>query len=152
MLSTFSNSPFLPHTPPCDTPSDLLWWKHQLSQSDVSWPIPEPQPLVGHQAYLDASSGFGVAITVGPRWRVWRLAPGWKSQGQDIQWVEAIGFELLAIYLCTFSGEGEHLSVYRDNHSIIEGWWKQSSANKPTNHIFRYILQLSEDRGRTFHT
>ena len=152
MLGTFNNSPFLPHTPPRDTPSDLLWWKHQLGRADVSRHILEPQPLIDLQAYSDASSGFGIAITVGPRWRAWRLTPGWKSQGRDIQWAEAVGFELLAICLCTLSGEGKHLAVYGDNRSVVEGWWKQSSANKPTNNIFRRILQLSADHGRTFHT
>ena len=152
MLGAFSNNIFLPHTPPRDTPSDLDWWKRQLGRSDVSRPLPEPQPLVDHQAYSDASSGFGVAITVGPRWQAWRLAPGWKSQGRDIQWAEAVGFELLTICLCTLSGEGEHLTVYGDNRGVVEGWWKQCSANKPTNLVFRRILRLSEDCNRTFHS
>ena len=152
MLGAFSDNIFLPHTPPRDTPSDLAWWKHQLGRSDVSRPLPEPQPLIDHQAYSDASSGFGVAITVGPRWQAWRLTPGWKSQGRDIQWAEAVGFELLTIYLCTFSGEGEHLTTYGDNCGVVEGWWKQCSANRPTNHVFRRILRLSEDRNRTFHS
>ena len=152
MLSSFNDNIFLPHTPPRDTPSDLDWWKQQLSRSEVSRPIPTPQPLVDYQAYSDASSGFGIAITVGPRWRAWRLSPGWNSQGRDIQWAEAVGFELLALCLCSLSGEGEHLRLHGDNHSVVEGWWKQHSANRPTNHIFRRILRLSEDRNRTFHT
>ena len=93
-----------------------------------------------------------MAITVGPKWRAWRLAAGWKSQGRDIQWAEAIGFELLAIHLCEFSGQGEHLTVYGDNRGVVEGWWKGCSANKPTNIIFRRILQLSQDCNRTLHT
>jgi hypothetical protein len=77
--------------------------------------------LVDHHAYSDASSGFGIAITVGPRWRAWRLLPGWKSQGRDIQWAEAIGFEFLIIYLCTISDAGEHLKVFGDNRGVVEG-------------------------------
>ena len=84
MLGTFNHSPFLPHTPPRDTPDDLDWWKCQLSRSDISRSIPPPQPIIDHQAYSDASSGFGVAVTVGPQWQAWRLADGWKSQGRDI--------------------------------------------------------------------
>jgi hypothetical protein len=153
MLGSFHNNPFLPRTPPRDTPDDLVWWKHQLSQPDVSRPIPEPQPLIDHEAYSDASSGVGIAITVGSRCRAWRLAAGWKSQGRDIQWAEAVGFELLAICLCgTFSSEGEHFVVYGDNRGVVEGWWKGRSTNKPTNRIFRRILQLSEDRNRKIHT
>jgi hypothetical protein len=152
MLASFSNNPFLPHTPPRDTPGDLRWWQLQLGRASVFIPVPRPRPLSDYRAYSDASSGFGVAVTIGPRWRAWRLAPGWKSQGRDIQWAEAIGFELLAIGLCAFSSEGEHIVVYGDNRGVVEGWWKRCSANRPTNHVFRRILQFSEDRNRTIHT
>ncbi len=71
MLGSFDNRIFLPHTPPRDTPGDLEWWKQQLNQPEIARPIPEPQPLVDYDAYSDASSGFGVAITIGPKWRTW---------------------------------------------------------------------------------
>ena len=93
-----------------------------------------------------------MAITVGVRWQAWRWAPGWKSQGRDIQWAKAIGFELLTICIFSLSNEGDHVVVYRDNWGVIEGWWKRCSANRPTNHVFQCILQLSEDCGRMVHT
>ena len=152
MLALFSNGAFVPHSPPRDTASDLQWWRRQLSRSDISRPIREPSPPTDYQAYSDASSGFGVAITIGPRWRAWRLVPGWKSQGRDIQWAEAIGFEFLVRALCEISSRGEQITVYGDNRGVVEGWWKRSSANKPTNRIFRRILELSEDSDRVVHT
>ena len=152
MLALFSNSAFIPHSPPWDTASDLQWWRRQLSRSNISRPIQEPSPPTDYRAYSDASSGFGVAITIGPRWRAWRLVPGWKSQGRDIQWAEAIGFEFLVRALCEISSRGEQITVYGDNHGVVEGWWKRSSANKPTNCIFRHILELSEDSDRVVHT
>ena len=154
MLGTFHHNPFLPHTPPQDTPDNLDWWRHQLSHSDVSRPTLPPQPIIDHKAYSDASSGFGMAITVGPKWQVWRLADGWKSQGRDIQWAEAIGigFELLTICLCSLSGKGEHFTVYGDNWGVVKGWWKKCSANRPTNRVFCCILQLLEDCNRTVYT
>ena len=152
MLSSFGDNPFRPHTPPRSTPDDLDWWQRQLRRPDVSVPISEPRPLTNYEAYSDASSGFGVAITVGPRWRAWRLADGWKSQGRDIQWAEAIGFELLALCVCSFPGEGEHVLLHGDNRGVVEGWWKRCSANKPTNQVFRRIIQLSESSGKAIHT
>lgn len=98
------------------------------------------------------TSGFGIAIMIGPKWRAWKLAPGWKSQGRDIQWAEAVGFELLVIALCALLDRGEHITVYGDNRGVIEGWWKRSSANKPTNHIFCRVLKLSENCDRTIYT
>ena len=152
MLSLFNNCAFVPHSPPRDTASDLRWWKRQLARADLSRPIREPSSPTEYNAYSDASSGFGVAITIGRRWRAWRLTQGWKSQGRDIQWAEAVGFELLVIALCAVSSSGEHITVYGDNRGVVEGWWKRSSANKPTNRIFRRILELSESGDRTIYT
>ena len=152
MLSLFNNGAFIPHSPPRDTAIDLRWWKLQLTRPDISRPIREPHRPSDYDAYSDASSRFGVAITIGRRWRAWRLAPRWKSQGRDIQWAEAIGFELLVIALCAISNKGEHITVYGDNRGVVEGWWKRSSANKPTNCVFRHILELSESRDRCIYT
>ena len=152
MLASFNNSPFLPHTPPRDTPDDLGWWKCQLQHPSMPKLIPGPQPLIDYRAFSDASSGFGVAITIGPKWRAWRLVEGWKSQGRDIQWAEAIGFELLAICLCELAKKGEHVTLHGDNRGVVEGWWKGCSANRPTNRVFRRIFQLTEVCDRTFYT
>ena len=152
MLASFNNCPFRPHTPPRSTPDDLVWWQRQLRRTDIYVPITKPQPLADYEAYSDASSGFGVAITVGPRWRAWQLADGWKSQGRDIQWAKAVGFELLALGVCSISKQGEHVLLHGDNRGGVEGWWKRCSTNKPTNQVFRRVLQLSEDRGRAFHS
>ena len=65
MLASFNNNPFLPHTPPQDTPYDLAWWQHQLGRANLFILIPRPHPLVEYRAYSDTSSGFGVAIMVG---------------------------------------------------------------------------------------
>ena len=89
---------------------------------------------------------------MGSLWRAWRLAPGWKSQGRDIQWAEAIGFELLTICVFALANEGDHVLVHGDNRGVVEGWWKRCSTNRPTNHIFRRILQRSEDCNKTVHT
>ena len=82
MLSSFNNNPFCPHTPPWSTPEDLDWWQHQLHRSNISTCISKSQPLTNYEAYSDASSGFGMVITIGLRWRAWWLVDGWKSRGQ----------------------------------------------------------------------
>jgi len=81
MLSGFNSCPFMPHTPPCNTSSDLEWWIDLLRSPSLSWPIPGPVPLTDLQAFSDASSGFSISITLGHRWHTWRLLPGWKSDG-----------------------------------------------------------------------
>ena len=152
MLALFNNSPFCLHTPPRSTPNNLDWWQHQLHWAIVSIPIRSPQPLTNYKAYSNTSSGFGVVITIGPKWQAWQLTARWKSQGRDIQCAEAVGFKLLALCICSLSGEGEHIKLHSGNRGVIEGWWKHCSTNKPTNHIFQHVLQLSKDRGRKIHT
>jgi hypothetical protein len=97
MLRVGQNRPFLPHRPVKGLAEDLDWWKNLLQSSFVGRDIPRPLSLHDLQAFSDASSGVGIGIVIGKRWRAWRLHPGWSTlDGQkDIGWAEAIGFELL---------------------------------------------------------
>ena len=83
MLGIFHNSPHKPRTPPRGTEDDLHWWYTLLSQCSISRLIPSPCPLLNLKAYSDAST-FGIAITLGPFWRAWRLLPGWQRDNRDI--------------------------------------------------------------------
>ena len=73
------------------------------------------------QAFSDASSGFGIAITIGDRWRAWRLIPGWQSLDgkRDIGWAEALGFELLIRSIIGFGYVSGHFKVYGDNKGVV---------------------------------
>lgn len=115
MLGTFHDRPFIPRTPPKGTTSDLFWWFDRLSNPNITREIPGPVELIDREAYSDASSGIGIAIVIGHRWRAWRLLPGWKSESRDIGWAEAIGFELLINTLMASSTPGNHFKVFGDN-------------------------------------
>ena len=107
--------PFCPHYPPRRTPSDLSWWKERLSQPTVVRPIPGPFPVIDTDAYSDASLETGIGITVRGRWRAWRLLPGWKDEGRDIGWAEAVGFWFLILTLAPSAPRGAHIKVFGDN-------------------------------------
>jgi len=152
MLSGFNNSPFMPHTPPHSTPDDLKWWAKLLHSLSLSRDIPGPVPLTDLDVFSDASSGFGIGITIGNNWRAWCLLPGWKADGRDISWAEAIGFELLTLFILSSSSGSTHFKVYGDNKGVVEGWWKGRSRNKQTNFIFRCIHSTLEAQRCTIHT
>lgn len=152
MLSTFNDRPFVPHHAPRDTAHDLQWWTEILCSPILAQAIPGPCQLHDTRAYSDASSGVGVAITIRNKWRAWRLLPGWKSDGRDIGWAEAIGFELLAKTLLAESEPSVHFKVYGDNRGVVEGWWKGRSKNRPTNVVFRRIHNLTAARKCSIHT
>lgn len=152
MLSGFNNSPFVPHTPPRNTADDLQWWTTRLQSPTLSRDIPGPVPLKDLDAFSDASSGFGIGITIGKRWRAWRLLPGWKADGRDIGWAEAVGFELLSLAILSSGDRSSHFKVYGDNKGVVEGWWKGRSRNKQTNIVFRRVHAILETRQCTIHT
>ena len=151
-MAHFHNRPFCPHSPPHRTPGDLLWWKARLTQSTLARSIPGPTLIINASAYSDASSETGIGITVGRKWRAWRLLPGWKADGRDIGWAEAVGFLLLVLTLSPTVPRGSHIKVFGDNRGVVEGWWKGRSRNKPTNDIFRDIHALTEEESVFFHT
>jgi hypothetical protein len=152
MLGIFHSSPFLPRTPPRHTASDLLWWKEVLLRPVISRSIPGPRDLVDLDAFSDASSEIGIGITVGEKWRAWRLLPGWKRDGRDIGWAEAVGFELLVKAVTSSHSRGIHYKVFGDNRGVVEGWWKGRSKNRPTNEVFRRIHTITTASECTVHT
>ena len=154
MLSISHNSPFIPHTPPRGTSQDLQWWAKTLRKSNIFRDIPGPIVIDDFEAYSDASSGTGIGIVIGNRWRAWRLLPGWKSDGREIGWAEAVGFEFLVRSLCGLicKSHKQHIKVFGDNRGVVEGWWKGRSRNKPTNEVFRRVHELEKARNITFHS
>lgn len=154
MLSIFHDRPLVPRTPPRSTVQDLQWWSRTLQTPNISRDIPGPVVIYDFKAYSDASSGVGIGITIGDRWRAWRLLPGWKADGREIGWAEAVGFEFLIRTLCSFVCEPrkQHVKVFGDNKGVVEGWWKGRSRNKPTNEVFRRIHELEKARKVTFHS
>jgi len=138
MLGIFGSNPFMPRTPPRGLTADLQWWSHALSSSPPL-PIPHHTHTLDLDAFSDASSGFGLAVTIGDRWRAWRLHKEWKRDERDIGWAESIAFEMLVRILLTIDSSSTPLTVYGDNQGVVEAWRKGRSHNKPTNKSFRRI-------------
>ena len=86
MIAMFQDRPFIPRHPPKQLAADLTWWNTILSLPSLSREIPGDHKITDVSAYSDASSSVGVGITIGNKWRAWRLLPGWKSGGRDIGW------------------------------------------------------------------
>jgi len=142
----------MPHSPPHQTAHDLVWWRSLLAKPTIQRFLHPPCPIIDPGAYSDASSEVGIGIIIGQRWCAWRLLPGWKSNGRDIGWAEAVGFLLLILIILPLSSDTPELNIYGDNSGVIEGWWKGRSRNRSTNNIFRLIHTLAEDSDTIIHT
>lgn len=152
MLCLAFIKPFIPRRPIKRLDADLLWWKRLLQSSFVGRPIPKPLTLFNPEAYSDASSGFGIAITIGVRWRAWRLRKGWQTLDgkRDIGWAEAVGFELLILYLISMGGPQRNFKVFGDNQGVIEGWRNGRSRNTAVNEVFRRIFSVINDSAASY--
>lgn len=152
MLGIFHDCPFMPRTPPAGTAQDLIWWKAELSRPTFSRAIPGPCTVLDVSAFSDASTSFGIGITVGRQWRAWRLVPGWKTDERDIGWAEAVGFLFLVLSILPTCSRGTTYKIYGDNIGVVEGWRSGRSRNRPTNSIFKLIHSTCEVAGITFIT
>ena len=85
-----------------------------------------------------------MGIVIGEHWRAWRLLPGWNSGGRDIGWAEALGFYLLAATIFASGNPEPCYKVYGDNRGVVEGWWRGSSKNRPTNEVFKLVHDACE--------
>ena len=151
MLVVCSSHPFTLYSTVKGLPEDLSWWVLKLA-SPVCRPIPAPLELHDLQAFSDASSSFGIAVTIQGRWRAWRLIPGWKTlDGQrDIGWAEALGFELLVKSIHRLGYSSGHFKVYGDNRGVVEAWWNFRSKNRATNGVFRRVHSFLEQFNHDF--
>jgi hypothetical protein len=77
MLRVCHKQPFLPHCPVKGLAEDLGWWTDLLQNNFISRDIPKPLSLHDSLAFSDASSGVGIGIIIGRKWRAWKLLPGW---------------------------------------------------------------------------
>jgi hypothetical protein len=145
MLSIFGDSPHHPRAPPRECPANIRWWKHQLTTNPFTRSVLTPGIVDDPNAFSDVSLGIGIAIWIDGQWRAWKLKPGWKSEGRDIGWAEAIGFELLVKALVPRYPTGASFKVFRDNQGVVEGWKIGRSRNKQVNCIFKRIHKALTD-------
>ena len=146
MLSTCAKKPFVPHRPDTGLNQDLGWWLNKLKSGAVIRPIQPPPLFLDLRAFSDASSGFGIGIIIGERWRAWRLRPDWSTfhGKKDIGWAEAVGFELLIRAIDVQLPDARHVILHGDNTGIVEGWCVSRHRNRAVNAIFKHIHSFLE--------
>lgn len=145
MLGIFRDSPFLPRTPPRETPNDLNWWRRTLSSTPLR-PLPiHPLPTLDLRAFSDASTGVGIGITIGSRWRAWILTPNWQCDGREIGWAESIGLELLTRVILAAGASNLRLEVFGDNLGVVEAWANGRSRSRTVNGVFKRLHNILQD-------
>jgi hypothetical protein len=141
MLATGAKWPFVPHHPDNRLDKDLQWWSEKLRSGTIACTIYTPPFYFDPKAFSDASSSVGIGITIGNRWRTWRLPAGWQSlhRPKDIGWAEAVAFELLVCTLDAVLPNSVHVLLHGDNTGVVEGWHVGRHCNRAVNTIFKHV-------------
>ena len=143
------------------SPRAKLWPSRRL-QTDLAWIarlldiLPNELPLSSAEAFDvgwwgDASSSFGIGLTVGSFWGVWKWAPGFRvgpRQSHDIGWAEATAVEL-GLRMLLHHGLQQALPpstsrilVRSDNEGVVQVLNKGRSRSDRTNAVLMEIYCL----------
>jgi hypothetical protein len=107
----------------------------------------QPNPDDSISLYCDASTSWGIGITISDRYDRFRLLPDWDSAGsRSIGWAEFAALEILICSLRGYLGSkafgNRHFLAYSDNKGVVGAWLKRSSKNVEQNAILNRVLRL----------
>ncbi|EAU91389.2 hypothetical protein CC1G_07424 [Coprinopsis cinerea okayama7 len=124
---------------------DLRWWRDRLSTPAKPRSIRHRGPPQDLGLYVDASTSWGIGISVGGRWAAYRLRDSWKVKGRDIGWLETVAIELLVYFIQLLGWQDCHLLIHSDNQGTIGAMTKGRSPNHHINASVRrtYDVLLS---------
>lgn len=138
--------------PPKSVLTDLQWIRTLLDHLPNSLPLSSMEPF-DLDWWGDASTSFGVGVTVGSFWGVWRWADNFKVGPKckfDIGWAEAVAVELgllMADHHGLVSGRPAHQACFlvrSDNVGVVEVIKGGRSRNGNTNDVLkRLYIQLA---------
>ncbi|SJL01331.1 uncharacterized protein ARMOST_04651 [Armillaria ostoyae] len=113
--------------------NDLHWREDALSPPDISCLLKPYGPTLILEIFMNASTDWRIGIIIDSFWDAWHLIPGWKDQGWNIGWLEALAVELM-IY--TLEERGIHdvsVTVHSDNQGVIGSFDKGQSRSISMN-------------------
>lgn len=128
--------------------ADLHWAHDLLGLMPNTLPLASPEP-VDLNWWGDASSSFGIGVTVGDFWAVWKWADGVQVGPKcqyDIGWAEAVAIEL-GLLLVLQSGlvadrqpHQQCILVRSDNAGVVSVVNKGRSRAQNTNTVLKRIF------------
>ena len=73
---------------------DIEWWRCHLQDKFVEMRIMCPPKPLDTKLFVDASTEWGIGLTLNGKWLAWQMKDGWNSEGHDISWAEMVAVEL----------------------------------------------------------
>ncbi len=136
-VSKFPNK-FVSHHIPPSIIADFKWWFNVLSIQSYHRTL-QPKIICDVDAWIDASTSWGIGMVIGHRWAAWKLKEGWKTHGRDIGWAETVALELFAMWASTSGLCDCEAPVHGDNTGSIDACQKGRSRNPHRNACIRRL-------------
>ncbi|CAD7063073.1 unnamed protein product, partial [Tilletia caries] len=112
-------SPHQRHRPGKQVAKDMAWWTSALSRPDLRRSFAKDDVFDKRFVACDASTTHGIGVVVDGAELFIPVRPGWKSQGRDIAWLEAIALEVTVQLLVDQGLADCRLRVLTDNSSVF---------------------------------
>jgi hypothetical protein len=127
-IASFHDNAFICRFPPPSLLSDLHWWHQTLQDPSYFHPI-SFHPLVDPDIFVNASTSWGIGLTVASLWKAWSFLSGWQSHGHNIGWAESIALELAVNEIAACGFHDVHVLVHSDNKGSIGQYIHGQSCN-----------------------
>ncbi|CDO77105.1 hypothetical protein BN946_scf184501.g10 [Trametes cinnabarina] len=138
-VASFTNE-HVPRYPPKSVISDLKWWRDLLRRKGERRVLVPKGPVQDVDAWVDASSSWGIGIVLGKEWDAWRWKGAketWHRDSRDIGWAEMIALELAVRKLIELGWVNAELMVRSDNEGVIKAFKRGRSRNWQVNLAIR---------------
>jgi hypothetical protein len=137
--------------PPPSVLNDLKWWCDVLSKTPpprILTPRGPPQDI---DLWVDTSTNWGIGLTLGDRWDAWSTTNGWKGEGRDIGWLEAIAVELAVLTLHAAGWRDSSVLIHSDNQGVISAFKQGRSRNFQVNLSIRRVQAIAMESNMLHH-
>jgi hypothetical protein len=92
----------------------------------------------------DASTSFGLGVVIDDSWWSWRLLGGWKTEGRDIGWAEAIALDLAVSCVIALGVRDASITCGCDNQGVVYAWAVGRSRNPHQNAVFMSLMEKAD--------
>ena len=101
-----------------------------------------PHMLLDPDAWVDASTSWGVGLVVKGHWAAWHLLEGWQAEDHDIGWAEMVTMELAVLWIQSVGIRDSKVLVHGDNTGVLGALRKGRSQNMARNLCIWWISTI----------
>lgn len=141
-----SDRPHLAFVIPTSVLDDIRWWRNQLGAPFCGMPVQDVPEPIDLDVFVDASTGWGIGLTIDSSWDHWKLRAGWKTDGRDIGWAEMVAVELGLLALVEEGHHDVHIRLRSDNQGVVGALKAGRSRGIESNRALQRVVAIMIER------